>query len=99
KAFNEQGGTGYSHWADAKYKPAGKTGTAESEVHEQKTDGTFEKVADTKNLALVGYAPYDDPEIAFAVLVPYLNEKSKSTINHNIGRKIMDLYFEEQEED
>lgn len=97
KAFNEPGGTGYSYWNDAKYKPAGKTGTAENEVYEQLPDGTFKKVASTKNLALVGYAPYDNPEIAFAVIVPNLNEKSKSTVNHNIGRKVMDLYFKDKE--
>src|SRR5699024_7250426 len=40
KAFNEQGGTGYSYWSDNTYKAAGKTGTAESVAVGKKDDGT-----------------------------------------------------------
>src|SRR5699024_2109543 len=70
KAFNEQGGTGYSYWSDNTYKAAGKTGTAESVAGGKKDDGTSYLKGETDNLALVGYTPYDDPEIAFAVVVP-----------------------------
>src|SRR5699024_4765474 len=93
-AFNDPTGTGYSYWNDEKYDPAGKTGTAENEVYEQLPDGSYKQVSSTKNLSLVGYAPYDDPEIAFALIVPNLDEDSESKINHRIGRKVMDLYFE-----
>ena len=53
-------------------------------------------VAETENLSLVGYAPYDDPEIAFAVVVPNLSKKRprSNPINHAIGTGIMDAYFD-----
>jgi len=98
KVFNEPGGTGYRYWAGKKYKPAGKTGTAENEVYEKGSDGKFRQVAKSQNLALVGYAPYDDPEIAFAVIVPNLgNVGGQYPINHHIGTGIMDAYFENKE--
>lgn len=96
KVFNESGGTGYSHWAGKEYRPAGKTGTAENEVYEQDSDGNFKQVAKSENLALVGYAPYEDPEIAFAIIVPNLgNVGGQYPINHKIGTRLMDAYFED----
>lgn len=95
KVFNEAGGTGYNYWRGKDYKPAGKTGTAENEVYEQDSNGNYRQVAKTENLALVGYAPYDDPEIAFAVIVPNLgNVRGQYPINHHIGTRLMDTYFE-----
>lgn len=99
KAFNEQGGTGYSYWSDNTYKAAGKTGTAESAVYGTRDDGTSYMKGETENLALVGYAPYDDPEIAFAVVVPNLGKNAGNSINHKIGRSLMDAYFDMYEED
>ena len=96
KVFNETRGTGYSHWASKDYDAAGKTGTAESAVYDQRDDGTPYKKADTENLSLVGYAPYDDPEVAFAVIVPNLTNTRGVSINHNIGTGILDLYFDMQ---
>ncbi|RFA36399.1 penicillin-binding protein [Virgibacillus dokdonensis] len=73
------------------YKPAGKSGTAQNEIYE---DG--ELVAETENLSLIGYAPYDDPEIAFAVMVPNVGLGNDYRINYEIGFKIMDAYFNAQ---
>lgn len=94
-AFQSSGGTGYGYWSGKKYNPAGKTGTAEYKVFE---DGKM--VSETENLSLVGYAPYDDPEVAFAVVVPNLakNRPAITPINHAIGTGIMDAYFEMKEE-
>lgn len=97
RAFNESGGTGYGNWAGTSYKAAGKTGTAENEVYEPDSNGEYKKVADVENLALVGYAPYDDPEVAFAVIVPQLGKRSGNEINHKIGRGLLDTYFELKE--
>lgn len=89
RVFNSPSGTGYRYWNGKSYKPAGKTGTAETSVYE---NGNRYSVI---NLSLVGYAPYDDPEVAFAVLVPNLSSSSAANgINHQIGTKIMDAYFE-----
>lgn len=98
KAFNEQGGTGYSYWAGASYEAAGKTGTAENALYGKREDGTSYQQAETENLTLVGYAPYDDPEIAFAVIVPHLGKNNGNGVNHAIGKRLMDAYFEKGKE-
>lgn len=95
KAFNEQEGTGYSRWHDASYDAAGKTGTAEQVLVE---DGKIIS-EDVENLSLVGYAPQDDPEVAFAVLIPNLSKGKGDDINHKIGRQIMDAYFDKEDND
>lgn len=94
KVFNEPGGTGYNYWRGKSYKPAGKTGTAQNEVYLPDGTGKYRKVAETQNFALVGYAPFDNPEIAFAVIIPHLgNISGQYPISHNIGTRIMDTYF------
>jgi len=92
QAFQEQRGTGYAMFNDAPYNPAGKTGTAQNSVYK---DG--EKLGDTLNSSLVGYAPYDDPEIAFAIVVPHTGLGNSSGINQKIGKRILDTYFEMKE--
>ncbi len=94
-AFQSPGGTGSRYWAGKYYNPAGKTGTAENLIYK---DGKL--IAETENLSLIGYAPYDDPEIAFAVLVPNLAKQRSAAvpINHAIGTKLMDAYFDMKQE-
>ncbi|WP_284140409.1 MULTISPECIES: penicillin-binding protein 2 [unclassified Virgibacillus] len=83
-----------SVFANEPYKAAGKTGTAENEVYK---DG--KKLADTENHILVGYAPYDDPEVAFAVIIPNTGlSSSQHPSNKTIGKGILDTYFELKEE-
>ncbi|WP_087971686.1 peptidoglycan D,D-transpeptidase FtsI family protein [Oceanobacillus rekensis] len=89
----QPGGTAYRHYSDADYNVAGKTGTAELDIF---VDG--EKQAETESHNLVGYAPYDDPEIAFAIIVPSTGENTGNISNHKIGRKILDTYFNMKEE-
>ena len=36
-------------------------------------------------------------KIAFAVIIPNLSKSSGNNINHNIGRRILDTYFEGKE--
>ncbi|MFC2948166.1 peptidoglycan D,D-transpeptidase FtsI family protein [Virgibacillus sediminis] len=89
QVFQSPGGTGYSYFGDKSYNPAGKTGTAENEFYE---DG---QQIYTENLSLVGYAPFDEPEIAFAVIVPRTGDtNNQHPINHLIGERILDTYFE-----
>ncbi|MGM9927455.1 MAG: peptidoglycan D,D-transpeptidase FtsI family protein [Bacillus sp. (in: firmicutes)] len=73
-------GTAASHFRDASYNPAGKTGTAQ--------------IGSSYNLTLVTYAPYENPEIAAAIVVDNISSSS-SAINKKIGRRILDAYFEE----
>ncbi|WP_317450901.1 peptidoglycan D,D-transpeptidase FtsI family protein [Alkalibacillus aidingensis] len=96
QAFQEEGGTAYYQFNDVDYSPAGKTGTAEDYVF---IDGQRHYV---QNLTLVGYAPHDQPEVAFAVVVPHTGVisggESQHPINLTIGRRALDSYFELQEE-
>jgi len=75
--------------ADAKMDLAAKTGTAEMVVVE---DG---KEINVEGLNLVSYGPYDDPEIAFAVVIPQIQRKnSKVTPNQDITKEVMDAYYD-----
>lgn len=81
-------------WSNRDYSIAGKTGTAENP---QFKDG--EIVANTENLTLVGYSPAENPEIAFAVVVPKNGTGSgQYRINHMIGKRIVDKYYELKKE-
>jgi penicillin-binding protein A len=66
----QPGGTGYKYFSKATFKPAGKTGTAQAFYDGPDRIKNSEPVP-TMNLSLVGYAPYDNPELAFAVVVPW----------------------------
>ncbi|MCT2536909.1 penicillin-binding protein 2 [Aquibacillus koreensis] len=86
-----------SYWGEPeyrKYKVAGKTGTAENDIYENGV-----KVGNTENLTLVGYAPYDEPEVAFAIVVPRNGKELKGySPHHNIGKRMMDAYYNLKEE-
>lgn len=94
RVFQAPEGTASSHFGDKPYDAAGKTGTAEYDVYE---DGQLK--ASTENLAHIGYAPYDDPEVAYALIVPHVGKGDNSEINHEIGKGILDAYFELENED
>lgn len=86
-------GTGSNRWGNSPYQVAIKTGTAQNEFFE---DGVKYY---TNNLTLVGYAPYDEPEVAFAIVVPRTGTGGEQTgIHHNIGNQIMDAYFNLKED-
>src|SRR5699024_1845362 len=56
------------------------------------------KEINTENLSLVGYAPFDEPEVAFATIIPQLgNIQDQYPINNKIGERILDAYFELKE--
>ncbi len=66
------------HWVDCKWKVAGKTGTAQKGETVQ-NDSIF-----------MCYAPYDDPEIAIAIVV----ERGMAGAQNNpIARDIVDAYI------
>ncbi|MCY7798896.1 penicillin-binding protein 2 [Bacillus haynesii] len=86
-------GTAAGQFASASYKPAGKTGTAQSfyDGPDKSKTGTS-----TYNTTLVAYAPYDNPEVAISVVVPwvYNNYGQRYSMTNEIGRKVLDKYFE-----
>ncbi len=92
QVYQTPGGTAYRTFGGKSYKPAGKTGTAENAVFHEITG---ERLADTNNYVLVGYAPHDDPEIAFAVVVPNLGVMSgQYPASQKIGEELLDTYFQ-----
>ncbi|XRG81037.1 penicillin-binding transpeptidase domain-containing protein [Rossellomorea sp. GAMAL-10_SWC] len=96
KVYNETGGTARKYFTGTDYKPAGKTGTAQS-VYDGPDRKKYNGPQKTYNLTLIGYAPYDNPEIAFAVVVPWL-QSDQAPVNKYIGRGIMDEYFKMKKE-
>ncbi|WP_438824315.1 peptidoglycan D,D-transpeptidase FtsI family protein [Bacillus sp. JJ1533] len=86
--FQGRNGTARSVFAGKPYNPAGKTGTAQS----------FIKGIEAVNSTLVGYAPFDNPEVAFAVVIPYAYYGNTShNMNLKVGEAILDKYFELKE--
>ncbi|PGS55090.1 penicillin-binding protein 2 [Bacillus sp. AFS041924] len=91
KVYNETGGTANKYFQGVDYKVAGKTGTAQS-VYDGPDRKKYNGPQKTYNETLMGYAPYDNPEVAFVVVVPWL-QTDQAPVNKYIGRDIMDEYF------
>lgn len=96
KVYNEQGGTARPYFLGVDYKIAGKTGTAQS-FYDGPDRKKYKTPQRTYNLTLIGYAPYDNPEIAFSVVVPWM-KSDQAPVNKYIGRGIMDEYFKLKKE-
>lgn len=88
-------GTGYNYMPDY-INGAGKTGTSESFID---TDNNGIVDTETVSNTFVGYAPYDNPIMSFAVISPdiYYNENGseyKSTVNKRIAYEVSKKFFE-----
>ncbi|KGX88888.1 peptidoglycan D,D-transpeptidase FtsI family protein [Pontibacillus litoralis] len=105
KGFREvftPGGTGYYGFSDVDYSIAGKTGTAQTKhwIPKKDEEGNVTGYVgkDVENLTLVGYAPYENPEIAFSVVVPSTGVVTgQYPVNKAIGRDLVDGYFKLKE--
>lgn len=88
------GGTGFSKFGGESYRPAGKTGTAQAFYDGPKwVPGT--KQPETWNVTFISYAPYDDPEIAMSVVVPWAYQSDNGPqMNLDIGKKVYHAYFD-----
>lgn len=97
-AVHKPNGTAYKIGRDAKYKIAGKTGTAqlfslaEGEVYE--AESIAEKLRD--HGLFIAFAPADDPKIAIAVIVENGGSGSKSAAP--IAKIVLDNYLLSKEE-
>ncbi|HEY2421417.1 MAG TPA: penicillin-binding protein 2 [Neobacillus sp.] len=88
------GGTAYSYFTGVDYSPAGKTGTAQAFYDGPERAKFGVNSPEVMNLSLVSYAPTDNPEIAMAVLVPWVYQGNTGpNVNELIGRRVMDAYF------
>ena len=86
-------GTAHVAGAGAKYKWAGKTGTAQV-VTVKQTESTKHKDADERKREhawFIAFAPADDPKIAISVLVE--NAGFGATAAAPIARKVLDAYL------
>ena len=95
KQVTAPGGTG-SGYVDHSYKPAGKTGTAQSFL-DTDGDGIIDTATTTATFA--AYAPYDDPEVVFTVISPDVAKEevsysNMSRVNTRISQKVSKKYFE-----
>lgn len=89
------GGTAYSTFGTTPYLPAAKTGTAQAFYDGPERKKFGEIPPEVINLSFVGYAPHENPEIAFAILVPWAYQGDKGpSLNLTIGKKVLDAYFE-----
>ncbi|MFC0470108.1 peptidoglycan D,D-transpeptidase FtsI family protein [Halalkalibacter kiskunsagensis] len=91
-------GTASGMFANAPYQPAGKTGTAEVTVTVGQGENRRSIAGNTQSL--VGYAPYNNPEIAFAVIVPDIKLDSRggrAGVAQEISKKALEAYFDLQD--
>lgn len=90
QVVNDPLGTGYSSIKNKQYKIAGKTGTAEALY-----DGPVSHTPGMMlwNLTFAGYAPYDNPEIALSVVVPW-STTDKMHSNLDIADQVFKAYFD-----
>lgn len=77
-------GTGWDAYHELEPKAAGKTGTAETE---------FEGI-EVLNQTYTGYAPYDDPDMAFAVIFPNMPYTVPFFPGQYLGRDVVNKYYE-----
>jgi len=91
---NKLGGTAYKVFGDAPYESAGKTGTAQvvgiAEDQKYDKDKIHERLRD--NAIFVGYAPFENPEIAISVAIENAGHGGSSAAP--IAREIFDIYLE-----
>ncbi|WP_407636189.1 peptidoglycan D,D-transpeptidase FtsI family protein [Salibacterium aidingense] len=86
-------GTASGYFQGIDYEAAGKTGTAEIRVRREATD----TLVDGNNQAFIGYAPYDNPEVTVAVIVPGVYADGRGGIANTIARRALDSYFDLKE--
>ena len=78
-------GTAKNIFAGKDYDGAGKTGTAQASSSGRTTI----------NLSHVGFAPYENPEIAYAVVIPNIstNQRAYPPAQNEIVKQAVDEYF------
>jgi len=93
RVVNSIGGTAYNVFKGASYISAGKTGTAQviSMAEDEKYDASKIKERHRDNAMYVGYAPYDNPQIALAVVIENAGGGGSSAAP--IARQLLDTYL------
>lgn len=77
-------GTGWDAYHDLEPKAAGKTGTAES----------FRDGDPVLNQTYLGYAPYDNPDMAFSIIFPTMPSTVPFFPAQFMGQDVIEKYYE-----
>ncbi|ALC84961.1 penicillin-binding protein [Bacillus sp. FJAT-22090] len=98
RVYSGAKGTARSAFGTAPFNGAGKTGTAQSFFYDATIKNPKERNIRTVNLTHIGFAPYDNPEIAYALVIPHASLESsyKTNVSTGIARQLVDKYFEIQ---
>lgn len=90
-------GSARSYFNDIEYTAAGKTGTAEVQYYDDRESPYYTKESITTTH--IGFAPYENPEVAYAVMVPYITTDTRVVppVTNKITRAALDKYFELRE--
>lgn len=93
RVYFGSGGSARKQFATANYTAAGKTGTAQVVYYGPQKDkyGT-----DTINIVHIGYAPFENPEIAYAIIYPWATTDFVTYFpqGNDTARELLDAYFE-----
>lgn len=93
RVYTGSQGSARGQFANTPYTAAGKTGTAEVVYFGPLTEhyGT-----ETITLSHVGFAPYENPEIAYAVVIPWATTNYAIHLPHAnvIAKRSLDKYYE-----
>ncbi len=94
RVVNEPGGTAYDYARSEKLEYAGKTGTAQVKAMRRRDDDENLKDwhPDRDHAWFAGYAPAENPEIAFVVLLEHGGSGGKHA--GPVGKAIVEKYFE-----
>lgn len=89
-------GTARNLLAGAKYDAGGKTGTAQADYY---GDDKSQYGKRTINLSHVGFAPFDNPEVAYAIVIPHIstNQRKYPPATNELTRAALDIYFDLKE--
>ncbi|TQV85445.1 penicillin-binding protein 2 [Aliikangiella coralliicola] len=91
-------GTAKTAFKDSQYQSAGKTGTVQLVTQaEEKYDANKVAKRLRDNAVYVGYAPYDKPEIAVAIVVENAGHGGSEAAP--IARQLLDEYFNNKKSD
>ncbi|MGO4927642.1 peptidoglycan D,D-transpeptidase FtsI family protein [Fundicoccus sp. Sow4_D5] len=88
-------GTARYYFQNYPIEVGSKTGTTEAFYSGPIQHAANEPVT---NATYAGYAPFDNPEIAITVVVPYLEEEAWGRESTKVAHEVMNAYFMQKEE-
>ncbi len=94
---NRYGGSAFQAFQFAEYTSAGKTGTVQLTSQDEDYDAEKVERRFRDNAVYVGYAPYNTPEIALAIVVENVKGGGSSKAAP-IAREVFDAYFKNKQQ-